>query len=133
MNDIPNIVRADFIAKHRARVERATLAECHAAERAAREALTLCSAHPVPAVYRHDVSAILGELCYEVGTYDGHLAIYFQPLSDVAMMEEAMALGAAILRAEPRMFAAIMRSIRWNAKQCVVYFDLPVRDHPEVA
>lgn len=112
--------------------ERVTLGTLHAAQRRVRDDLTLCQTHPVPTVHRDDVSAILGELCYAVGTYRGHVAIYFAPMSDTQFLEEAMALGAAIQKAEPRMYSGILRSVRWDAKRWVVYFELPVREQ-EVA
>jgi hypothetical protein len=116
--------RADFIAQHRIRVSR-TEGELNQRARDVRDHLAILQQHQQPA-YQSDVTAILGELAYQLGTYRDCPALHFGPMSDTEWAEELMVLGGELRTRAPRKWAAILRSVRLDLRKCVVYFELPV-------
>lgn len=124
--DIPAEARADFKREHFARVTR-TIGDLNAIERLIRAGIETLQQHQQPA-YRDDVTAVLGELAYPLGTYRDCPAIFFPPQSDSELAEELMILGAALQTREPRKWSAILRAVRYDARKCVVWFDLPAEE-----
>lgn len=104
MNDIPNIVRADFIAKHRARVT-----VIQQAERDVREGLEVLDACQQGA-WRFDITALLTELGYEYEIHDGLPALFFSSEQD--RTEFLLEFGHALARYLPRRAKAAMGAVR---------------------
>lgn len=104
---------------------RLTLGELHAYERAIKAGVIACALQGERA-YREDVTGILGELNYCLGTHSsGNPAIYWNPCAESELAEMLMVLGSDLMTHAPRKYAAILRSVRLDVRQCVLWFDLP--------
>lgn len=112
MTDLSNIIRADFIAGHRARVAQITAAEIHAAEHSVRDGLAICESHQQRA-YRSDVTALLAELGYEYEMRDDLPALRFDgSCAEQDRADFLLEFGYALARYMPRRAKAVMRAVR---------------------
>lgn len=127
MNDLTAEVRYDFIADHRRRVSR-TEGELNQRARDVRSHLNVLQQHQQRA-YREDVTGILGELCYSLGTHSsGNPAIYWNPCAESELAEMLMVLGTDLMTRAPRKYAAILASVRLDVRRCVLWFDLKAEE-----
>jgi hypothetical protein len=111
------------VSDFRRDVARITVAELNAAARRIRADLDILQQHQQTA-YQSDVAAILGELAYQLGTYRDCPALHFGQMSDSEWAEELMVLGGELRTRAPRKWSAILRSVRLDAKRCVIWFAL---------
>lgn len=106
------------------RAERLSIGVLNDTARRIRSDLDTLRQYQQPA-YREDVTGILGELAYPLGTYRGCPAIWLDPCADSALLETAMVLGSTLQARAPRKYAAILRGVRLDVKRYVIWFDLP--------
>lgn len=113
-----------IVPDQRERVARLTNGALNDAARRVRADLNTLRQYQQPA-YREDVTGILGELAYPLGTYRDCPAIWLDPCADSALLETAMVLGSTLQAKAPRKYAAILAGARLDVKLYVIWFDLP--------